>query len=96
MTLLVMHNSSLETLDHTFIIPGHIHIKGNIDHSIIEKKKRKYNGQIVRIRDWVTLNANAESKTCKLLKWKHQVLLTVHLFLNMCLQTGKSTQVVKI
>lgn len=52
MCLVVMQNSTLETLDKKFLIPGHKHIESDSDHSIIEKINKTYNEQIEHPQDW--------------------------------------------
>lgn len=46
MFLSVLQNSSLEVIDHKFLLPGHRHM---------EKKKKKYNGVIEHPHDWAQL-----------------------------------------
>jgi len=83
MCLVAMQNCGLETLDHNFLIPGHTHMESDIDHSVIEKKK-KYNGQIEHPHDWATLIRQCGKKIlCKSLKWRHQILKTILFFLNL-------------
>ncbi|CAG9820759.1 unnamed protein product [Phaedon cochleariae] len=55
MFLLLMHFSSLSTVDHKFLIPGHTRMECDSDHSVIEKKKKKYEFPIEHPRDWYQL-----------------------------------------
>ena len=56
MCMTALQNSpNLETIDHKFLIPGHTHMESDVDHSVIEKKKKKYNGEIHHPHDWVQL-----------------------------------------
>lgn len=45
-------NKNITTIDHKFLVPGHTHMECDIDHSIIERKKRKTTVQIHHPRDW--------------------------------------------
>lgn len=47
--------SQLEIIDHKFLTPGHTHMECDTDHSIIEKKRKKYNHPIEHPRDWYQL-----------------------------------------
>lgn len=56
MCLVALQNStSLKMIDHKFLIPGHTHMESDSDHSIIEKKKKKFNGPIEHPHDWSIL-----------------------------------------
>ncbi|CAG9825650.1 unnamed protein product [Phaedon cochleariae] len=53
--LFMKGTSSLECVDHKFLEPGHTHMECDTDHSIIEKKKKKYEAAIEHPRDWMQL-----------------------------------------
>ncbi|XP_072398662.1 uncharacterized protein [Diabrotica undecimpunctata] len=55
MFMVLMVSSGLDTLDHKFLIPGHTRMECDSDHSIIEKKKKKYESRIEHPRDWYQL-----------------------------------------
>ncbi|CAG9772078.1 unnamed protein product [Ceutorhynchus assimilis] len=46
---------NIEKINHKFLTPGHTHMECDNDHSIIEKKKKKYPCPIEHPRDWVNL-----------------------------------------
>lgn len=45
----------LQTIDHKFLLPGHTHMECDSDHSLIERKKKKYHGNIEHPHDWAQL-----------------------------------------
>ncbi|KAJ8893212.1 hypothetical protein PR048_005798 [Dryococelus australis] len=45
----------LRTIDNTFMLPGHMHMECDSVHSLIERKKKKYNGNIEHPHDWTQL-----------------------------------------
>lgn len=47
--------SHIKTIDHKFMVPGHSHMEVDVDHSIIEKKKKKTNIEINHPHDWAQL-----------------------------------------
>lgn len=44
--------TNLEIIDHKFLEPGHTHMECDIDHGMIEKKKKKTTVKIHHPRDW--------------------------------------------
>ena len=55
MWLVSLQNSdNLNVIDHKFLIPGHTHIECDVDHSLIERK-RKFNGNVDHPHDWAQL-----------------------------------------
>lgn len=50
-TFLQLENN-VETVDHKFLLPGHTHMECDIDHALIEKKKRLTTVKIHHPRDW--------------------------------------------
>lgn len=43
---------NIETIDHKFLVPGHTHMECDVDHSVIERKKKRAAIQIHHPRDW--------------------------------------------
>ena len=48
-------NTNLLSISHKFLIPGHTHMECDSDHSLIEKKKKKYSLPISHPHDWAQL-----------------------------------------
>lgn len=48
-------NENIDCIDHKFLVPGHTHMECDIDHSIIERKKKNTSIQIHHPRDWFQL-----------------------------------------
>lgn len=44
--------STIHTIDHKFLVPGHTHMECDVDHSLIERKKKNSHAQIHHPRDW--------------------------------------------
>ncbi|XP_050305149.1 uncharacterized protein LOC126742537 [Anthonomus grandis grandis] len=55
MFLVLMQLTHLESVDHKFLVPGHTHMECDSDHSVIERKKKKYEYPINHPRDWFQL-----------------------------------------
>lgn len=56
MFLTVMQlKDSLEEIHHKFLVPGHSHMECDVDHSLIEKQKKKTGMKIAHPHDWATL-----------------------------------------
>ncbi|CAG9814673.1 unnamed protein product [Phaedon cochleariae] len=53
--LALKKNTTIHTINHKFLIPGHTHMECDGDHSIIEKKKEKHPPPIDFPSDWVNL-----------------------------------------
>lgn len=53
--LVLRKQKSLSYIEHKFLEPGHTHMECDTDHSIIEKKKKKYASPIDHPRDWMQL-----------------------------------------
>lgn len=49
--------SNITTIDHKFLIPGHTHMACDVDHSIIERLKKKTAMNIYHPRDWFQLES---------------------------------------
>lgn len=47
--------TSIQKIDHKFLVPGHTHMECDSDHSLIEKQKKCSEIQIAHPRDWATL-----------------------------------------
>lgn len=47
-----INESSLELIDHKFMVSGHSHMECDSDHSVIERKKKKTTIKIHEPRDW--------------------------------------------
>uniref|UniRef100_A0A1Y1N893 DUF7869 domain-containing protein n=1 Tax=Photinus pyralis TaxID=7054 RepID=A0A1Y1N893_PHOPY len=58
----LQQSENLEMIDHKFLIPGHTHMECDTDHSIIEKKKKKFCGKIEHPHDWAQLIRQAGAK----------------------------------
>lgn len=52
MSILVANSTHINIVDHKFLTPGHTHMECDVDHSVIERKKRKTNIKIHHPRDW--------------------------------------------
>lgn len=52
MTFLYTMNNQVKTIDHKYLIPGHTHMECDVDHSVIERKKKKTQTKIHHPRDW--------------------------------------------
>uniref|UniRef100_A0A6P7G8N4 Uncharacterized protein LOC114339032 n=1 Tax=Diabrotica virgifera virgifera TaxID=50390 RepID=A0A6P7G8N4_DIAVI len=48
-------SANLKIIEHKFLIPGHTHMECDTDHSLIEKKKKKFSSQIEHPHDWAQL-----------------------------------------
>jgi hypothetical protein len=59
----VQNNTNLLSIDHKFLIPGHTHMESDGDHSLIEKKKKKYGFPIHHPHDWAQLVRVTGKKT---------------------------------
>ncbi|XP_067633255.1 uncharacterized protein [Eurosta solidaginis] len=55
-------NSTLETIDHKFLEPGHTHMECDVDHSVIERKKKRTEAQIHHPHDWYNFVRSARSR----------------------------------
>lgn len=56
MFLTVMQlSTTLKQIDHKFMISGHSHMECDVDHSLIEKQKKKSGMKICHPQDWATL-----------------------------------------
>lgn len=51
----VSQNSTLEVINHKFLVAGHTHMECDSDHALIEKEKKKTNLKINHLNDWVQL-----------------------------------------
>lgn len=51
-SLFASSGNHIDQIDHKFLIPGHTHMECDVDHSIIERKKKKTSTQIHHLRDW--------------------------------------------
>lgn len=60
--LLLKKNPHITHINHKFLVPGHTHMECDGDHSIIEKKKKKYPCPIDHPRDWINLVRLCRSK----------------------------------
>lgn len=45
----------IQTIDHKFMVPGHTYIEADMDHSVIERKKKKSDIPIYHPHDWYQL-----------------------------------------
>jgi hypothetical protein len=52
---LLKEHPTLKIVDHKYLVSGHTHLECDIDHSTIEKKKKKWTTPIHHPRDWFTL-----------------------------------------
>lgn len=51
----VQNSRNINIIHHKFLTPGHTHMECDSDHSVIEKRKKKYPCPIDHPRDWVNL-----------------------------------------
>lgn len=51
----LQQNTNLKLIDHKFMISGHSHMECDVDHSLIEKQKKKLETQINHPYDWYQL-----------------------------------------
>ena len=69
-------------ITHTFLQPGHTHMKAGSIHGIIEKHKKSTNAVIEIPRDWVTtIRSIHRSKKLTLLAWNEHISKTPSIFL---------------
>lgn len=47
--------TSIQQINHKFLVPGHTHMECDSDHSLIEKQMKHSAIQIAHPRDWATL-----------------------------------------
>ncbi|CAH1118124.1 unnamed protein product [Phaedon cochleariae] len=67
---------SLEEINHKFLVPGHTHMECDVDHSVIERAKKKSPFEIQVPRDWYQLVRIASKKN----KFKVFVMECEHFF----------------
>lgn len=48
----LQNSSSIETIDHKFLVVGHTHMECDVDHALIERKKKTTNVKIHHPHDW--------------------------------------------
>jgi hypothetical protein len=48
----VKHFKNITTVDNKFLVPGHTHMKCDVDHSSIERAKKHTNLKIEHPADW--------------------------------------------
>ncbi|CAH1974749.1 unnamed protein product [Acanthoscelides obtectus] len=59
----VVHtHATVNRIDHKFLVPGHTHLECDIDHSVIERAKKKTSISIHVPRDWYQLVRTANKK----------------------------------
>lgn len=51
-TLYLKTNQNIKTIDHKFLEPGHTHMECDVDHALIERKKKINDMKIHHPRDW--------------------------------------------
>lgn len=69
MFLLVMKkHPHVKYINHKFLVPGHTHMECDSDHSVIEKKKKKFEFSIDHPRDWMQLVRTCGSKQIFIVK----------------------------
>lgn len=61
MTLLA-NNNTIETIDHKFLEPGHTHMECDVDHALIERKKKRTQVRIHHPHDWYNFVRTVSSK----------------------------------
>lgn len=54
--------TNVKTIDHKFLLPGHTHMECDVDHSVIERKKKKSLVQIHHPREWYQFVRTAGNK----------------------------------
>lgn len=45
-------SKSIETIEHKFLVVGHSHMECDVDHALIERKKKRTNAKIHHPHDW--------------------------------------------
>lgn len=60
---LMQNHTSFKTIDHKFMVSGHSHLECDVDHSLIEKQKKKLQMPIEVPRDWYQLVRAVGKKT---------------------------------
>lgn len=61
--IFVSNSQNIEYIDHKFLISGHTHMECDVDHSVIERKKKKTTFQIHHPRDWAQFIRTVGTKT---------------------------------
>lgn len=49
------HSETLQVIDHKSLVPGHTHMECDTDHSLIERKRKHFIGNIEHPHDWAQL-----------------------------------------
>jgi hypothetical protein len=62
LSYLLSIKTSIKYLHHKFMVPGHTHMEVDLDHAIIEKKKKKTEIQIYHPHDWMQLVRTSSKK----------------------------------
>lgn len=90
MFMILMQHSSLSVIDHKFLIPGHTRMECDTDHSIIEKKKKKYEHPVEHPRDWFNLvRVSGRKKPFKVVEMKKDDFLDFSSLLKSTFQVRK-------
>lgn len=81
----IHHHPTLKIIDHKFLVPGHTHLECDVDHSVIERDKKKSSIEVHVPRDWYQLVSNASKKN----KFNVFVMEQEHIILssNFCQRT---------
>ncbi|XP_067633732.1 uncharacterized protein [Eurosta solidaginis] len=59
---MVLKSTTIETIDHKFLVVGHTHMECDTVHAQIEKRKKNSSGSIQHPHDWANLIAAANKK----------------------------------
>lgn len=62
MFLVFQSNSSIDYIDHKFLVVGHTHMECDVDHALIERTKKKTSIKIHHPRDWYQFVRTVGSK----------------------------------
>ena len=61
-SIIASTTENIKEINHKFLVPGHTHMECDVDHSIIERKKKKTTAQIHHPRDWYQFIRNVRTK----------------------------------
>lgn len=75
-TIFMQSANTFETIEHKFLVPGHTHMECDVDHSLIERKKKRTHVPIHHPRDWFQFVGSVGSKNVFQVKeMKHNLFL---------------------
>ena len=75
----LQESTSLEVIDHKFLLSGHTHMECDSSHSLIERNRKRYNGTIEHLHDWAQLiRMTGTKKPFIVTEMKRIFFLTLH------------------